>query len=336
VSVTNPTVTTTVNVNDFVWSGAVSTAWNTRNNWLQWNGSSYDFPAAHPNSSASNVILPSTSQTCVVNASRIGNLNIQVNNFTIEAGHTFQLNNANAVFRIFGDFGTTGTWNTPTAGSTVIYEKNGDQSIRNATYSNLQTAGSGIKTLLGNCTVNLTCTVGNGTTLALSNRTLTLPKPDSPFVLNGSLNAGAGTVTYSSTTGDQNITPATYYNLTTSGNPSNKALTGTTTVTIAGGISGQEVTIDTKGDISLSALKSVSVSGLDVSVSSKKTIAIEAKLGISITAKGSELLDLLTQLIDEIGGLTVSSPVGPCAPIMGSPTWAKVMAVQAKLKLMMG
>lgn len=115
-----------------------------------------------------------------------------------------------------------------------------------------------------------------------------------------------------------------------------KIVSGTTTITIAGGLSTQEVTIDTKGDISLSALKNITAEGLDISLSAKKTIAIEAKLGISITAKGNELLDLLTQLIDEIGGLTVSSPVGPCSPIMGAPTWAKVTAVQAKLKLMMG
>lgn len=111
---------------------------------------------------------------------------------------------------------------------------------------------------------------------------------------------------------------------------------GTTEITIAGGTTTQTVDISTKGNISLDATKDVTVSGLSMELASKTTVAIEAKAGLSITSAGSELLDLLTTLIDELGTITVTSPVGTCTPVMASPTWAKVLAIQIKMKLMMG
>lgn len=81
VTVTNPTVSTSLGTNDFVWTGTTSTAWNTTSNWLQWNGSAYTIPAGFPNSPTANVILPTdVAGTCVPREARIGNLNISVNN----------------------------------------------------------------------------------------------------------------------------------------------------------------------------------------------------------------------------------------------------------------
>jgi len=111
---------------------------------------------------------------------------------------------------------------------------------------------------------------------------------------------------------------------------------GTTVITIAGGNTTQTFEVSTKGNIGLDAAKDVTVSGLSMELSSKSTFAIDAKTGLSITSAGSELLDLLTKLIDELGTLTVVSPVGTCTPIMSAPTWAKVLLIKTKMKLMMG
>lgn len=111
---------------------------------------------------------------------------------------------------------------------------------------------------------------------------------------------------------------------------------GSTTVLLAGGTTAQAVTIETKGDISLKATKSFSAEGLGCTIKSNKEITIDATKGLILKSAGSELLDLIVQLIDSIAELTISSPVGPCSPIQGAPTWAKVKLLQEKIKLMMG
>lgn len=111
---------------------------------------------------------------------------------------------------------------------------------------------------------------------------------------------------------------------------------GTTVITIAGGTTTQTVEVSTKGNISLDATKDIAASGLSIELAAKTRCDIEAKTGLSLKSAGSELLDLISTLIDEIGSLTTTSPVGTCTPLLASPTWAKVVAVQVKLKLMMG
>lgn len=111
---------------------------------------------------------------------------------------------------------------------------------------------------------------------------------------------------------------------------------GTTEITIAGGSATQTFEVSTKGTISLDATQDVTISGLSMDMSSNTSVSIEAKTGLTIKSAGSELLDLLSTLIDELGALILTSPVGPCSPLMAAPTWAKVAAVQVKLKLMMG
>ncbi|MDQ6989352.1 MAG: hypothetical protein Q9M19_05665 [Mariprofundaceae bacterium] len=111
---------------------------------------------------------------------------------------------------------------------------------------------------------------------------------------------------------------------------------GTTVITIAGGDKTQTVDISTKGNINLEAAKDATVAGSSMELSSETTFAIDAKTGLSITSAGGELLDLITTLIDELGTLIVTSPTGPCSPIMAAPTWTKVLLIQTKIKLMMG
>ena len=227
VTITNPTVTATLAANDFVWTGATSTAWNVTSNWLQWNGSVYNAPAAFPNANTANVILPADAAgTCVPREARIGNYTINVNNITGETGHSFVLNNANARLNIHGSY-TGGSWGNQTAGSTVNYARNDgqNQNIRNVTYSKLETSGSGTKTLAGAVTVSSVLTVGSGTTLDLGvANTLTLSGAGTPFVITGTFTPNTGTVSYSS--GAQNITPTSYYSISTGGDPSTKTLVG--------------------------------------------------------------------------------------------------------------
>ena len=111
---------------------------------------------------------------------------------------------------------------------------------------------------------------------------------------------------------------------------------GSTTVTLAGGAGGQEVTIDTVGDVTISTVKNVDISGLDISLNANKAIAIESKLGVSITSAGSELLDLIITLIDELGAVKVVAPMGPCTSLNETPMWLKVVAVKLKITSMMG
>jgi hypothetical protein len=74
---------------------------------------------------------------------------------------------------------------TSFSGSTVNYN-GAAQTIFPATYENLMLSGSGTKTMSGATIVNSTCTVGSGTTLDESSRTMTLPG-GATVVVNGTL-----------------------------------------------------------------------------------------------------------------------------------------------------
>ena len=111
---------------------------------------------------------------------------------------------------------------------------------------------------------------------------------------------------------------------------------GTTEIIISGGQFGGTFDVVTEGNINLEATKGFDIEALSVDIKAKTRIDIEAKTGVSVSSAGSELFDLIVTLIDEIGNLTVSSPAGPCSPIMSAPTWTKVLAIQIKLKTMMG
>lgn len=66
---------------------------------------------------------------------------------------------------------TVGTFNASALGNTVVYSLAGVQNIRvpsDGSYGHLTTAGTGVKTLLGNMLVNGNATIGSGTTLDVS------------------------------------------------------------------------------------------------------------------------------------------------------------------------
>ena len=57
---------------------------------------------------------------------------------------------------------------------------------------------------------------------------------------------------------------------------------------------------------------------------------------ISIGFGPIELLDTLIKLVDELGNVTVTSPVGTCTPIMTSPNWAAVVLLKTQIEQIMG
>lgn len=81
------------------------------------------------------------------------------------------------------------------------------------------------------------------------------------------------------------------------------------------------------------------VSALSTSIKSTKDIKAEA---LQVSIKGTqmaigndvfELFDGLSQLIDALGTLVVTSPVGQCTPLMAAPTWA-AQVIPLKLKIL--
>lgn len=114
---------------------------------------------------------------------------------------------------------------------TFVYGESGNQTIVSETYYNLETGGSGTKSLSSDITVENTLTTGAGTTLSLGANTLTIGSANSGiggWINNGLFTAGTGTVVYGET-GNQTIALASYYNLTTSGSGT-KTLGGSVTV----------------------------------------------------------------------------------------------------------
>lgn len=98
-----------------------------------------------------------------------------------------------------------------------------------------------------------------------------------------------------------------------------------------------EVEIDSvAASLILSQSGDVTVDGSSISLTCKTGFSVESDTTIAIKGAGGELLDLINQLITAIGSITVASPVGPCAPIMGAPQWAQVQQLLVQLKLNMG
>lgn len=57
---------------------------------------------------------------------------------------------------------------------------------------------------------------------------------------------------------------------------------------------------------------------------------------IAIGSGSVELLDSIIKLVDAIGALVVSSPVGPCSPVKSAPTWAQLEQIKSKLSSIKG
>jgi hypothetical protein len=93
----------------------------------------------------------------------------------------------------------------------------------------------------------------------------------------------------------------------------------------------------TLGEISITT-DTVSVDSLNTSIKAKKDVKVE---GLNVSLKGAkmaigndafELFDGLGQLIDALGTLIVTSPVGSCTPLSSAPTWASsIVPLKAKI-----
>ncbi len=70
----------------------------------------------------------------------------------------------------------------------------------------------------------------------------------------------------------------------------------------------------------------VNIDGQEISLNGK----------VSIGLGPIELLDTLIKLIDELGNVTVTSPVGTCTPILSSPNWAAVTLLKLQIEQIKG
>lgn len=98
--------------------------------------------------------------------------------------------------------------------------------------------------------------------------------------------------------------------------------------------SGGKIQVECAENIT-SAKKSWSVSTLEASVAATKAIKIKGNQ-IAIGSDSVELIDTVLNLIDALGTLVVSSPVGPCSPVKSAPTWAQIEALKSKLSTIKG
>jgi hypothetical protein len=98
-----------------------------------------------------------------------------------------------------------------------------------------------------------------------------------------------------------------------------------------------------QGELSITTGK-LALETFEVSIKAQTAFKVEATTAVSIkglqVAIGNdtiELVDGLLQIIDGLGQITVTSPVGTCTPIMASPQWASgIIPLIVKLNTLKG
>jgi len=85
----------------------------------------------------------------------------------------------------------------------------------------------------------------------------------------------------------------------------------------------------------IEANKKMVIKTPEFSVDSSKSVKIRGQK-IAIGYGGNELLEILSNLIDEIGQLVIISPVGTCTPIQGTATWPKILLLKNKISSIKG
>lgn len=96
----------------------------------------------------------------------------------------------------------------------------------------------------------------------------------------------------------------------------------------------QAVTL-TCNSFDIKSMTTITAKAFEFSVDA--TVAIKLKgLKVAIGSDGVELFDQLIQLIDAMAKVQVTSPVGPCTPLMATPQWVQVELIKAKLTLVKG
>ncbi|MDQ5971334.1 MAG: hypothetical protein QG566_280, partial [Patescibacteria group bacterium] len=137
---------------------------------------------------------------------------------------------------------------TLSTGSTVDYALTGTQTIDNTlSYSNLNTSGSGTKTLGGDTTVSGVLTITAGTLDASTFNTTLSGTTGTPFVVTGTFTPNLGTVTYTGNNSGGNTTVAgtNYYHLTINNSAETYVLGGAITGNSAGTLTITDGTLDT-------------------------------------------------------------------------------------------
>lgn len=89
------------------------------------------------------------------------------------------------------------------------------------------------------------------------------------------------------------------------------------------------------GQLSIEGALSIEAKTIQFSVDALATVKIKG-LQVAIGNNGVELFDELIKLIDSIGQVQVTSPVGPCTPIMATPQWVQIELIKAKLMTVKG
>ena len=87
--------------------------------------------------------------------------------------------------------------------------------------------------------------------------------------------------------------------------------------------------------IDINSETSVTTKTKDLSVDASSSIKLKSPK-VAIGSGGTELLEQLAKLIDELGKVQAISPVGPCTPLQATPQWPGVMAIQSKIKEITG
>ena len=106
----------------------------------------------------------------------------------------------------------------------------------------------------------------------------------------------------------------------------------TKTLTIAADVSTEITTKNFKLQADIGA----EINGAQVKIAAQTTFALECAT-MKLKGATGELLAILDEIFTGLGGCTVASPVGPCAPLQGAPQWAaSVAAALIKLKGLMG
>jgi hypothetical protein len=116
---------------------------------------------------------------------------------------------------------------------------------------------------------------------------------------------------------------------------------GSGTITIISGDVSVAINRDNKSvavkssTVSFESDKSFAIKSPEFSVDSNKTVKIKGNK-VAIGSGSVELIDSLIKLIDGLGTITVSSPVGPCSPVKSAPSWAQIEALKSKLSSIKG
>lgn len=146
---------------DYAWFGGASTEWTTASNWLVYNGTSFAFAGAAPNSS-SNVFLKNNG--CTSNNATITSA-VACNNLAIEYG-TLAVSGSN-VFTINGNYTNGGTFTKNT--SKIVFAggdasiNTGGEGVNTKDFYDVEFNSTGTKTVLTNnirVSNNLTLTAG--------------------------------------------------------------------------------------------------------------------------------------------------------------------------------